>query len=267
MTKILINLLFYNSRKWIHRFFDCVKRIYGEIPNVRFDLNVIYGDDTDGTSVILQKILDDIQSKYSTTVISKQITLPNRLDGIQKLAILRNTFINDEISNYDYILSIDTDIFFEPLTLIRLINDIENPSLENPGIIAPMIFIEHYYSYVNSYFYDSLAFRIQGKMFNHTKPYIPIKLFEKDKQRQIIPVDSVGSFYIAKTDIFTKYDIRYSTYLRNLNGPNVPHPQRKYESEQVVFCNDVRDKGYKIYVNLNAKVLHVNLQSYGIAWH
>ena len=105
-------------------------------------------------------------------------------------------------------------------------------------------------------------------MFYHTKPYLPIKLFGRDRQKQIIPVDSVGSFYLAKADIFTKYDIRYSTYLRNLTDPNIPHPQRKYESEQVVFCQQVTEKtDYKIYVDMNAKVFHINLQSYGMVWH
>ena len=267
LTKILINLLFYNSIKWIHRFFECLEKTY-EIPDITFDLYVVYGDDTDGTSTILPKLLDDIQSKYDTKIIKRHVTLPKRLDGIQKLVILRNSFITAELSDYDYILNVDTDIMYEPFTLVRLIKNMQNSTLENPGVIAQMVFIERYYAYVNSYFYDSLAFRVNGKMFYHTKPYLPIKLFGRDRQKQIIPVDSVGSFYLAKADIFTKYDIRYSTYLRNLTDPNIPHPQRKYESEQVVFCQQVTEKtDYKIYVDMNAKVFHINLQSYGMVWH
>lgn len=273
-TKILICLIFKNSSKWIYRFLNCIEallRLQNEYY-IQFSISAIYGDDTDGTSEILYNKLYSIEKRYGTKITSKKITFPKRLDGILRLVTLRNAFlcINNEINNltdYDYLLSIDTDVMFDPNTIIKLIKDIQNPNLDNPGIVAPMVFIENYYSYMNSYFYDTFAFRIQDKMFIHQRPYIPIKLFVNDKFKSLISIDSVGSFYITKTDIFTKYNVSYGTYLRKLDQ-NSQHPQRKYESEQVFMCEQVKQNTpYNIYVDLNAKVFHINLQKYGQSWH
>lgn len=254
--------------KWIHRFFNCLEKTYEEISGITFDMYVVYGDDIDGTSIILPKLLDGIQSKYGPKIIKKHITLPKRLDSIQKLSILRNSFIDNDLYNkYDYILIIDTDVMFEPFTIMRLIKDIENPALENPGVVAPKTVIENYHSYGNDYFYDTYAFKVQDKSFLHTRPYIPVKLFGKDRFKSLIKIDSVGSFYLAKTDIFTKYDVKYGTYLRKLDQ-NSLHPQRLFESEQIYFCEQVKIKSpYNIYIDMNATVYHINLPKYGIVWH
>lgn len=263
--------MFKNSQKWIHRFMNCIEstlQLQNEYDNIQFSISVIYGDDDDGTSNILSNKLYSIENRYGTKITSNKITFSKRLDGIQRLVTLRNAFlyIND-LKDYDYILSIDTDIMFDNHTIIKLIKYVQNPNLDNPGIVAPMVMIENYYSYGNNYFYDTYAFKIQDKSFLHTKPYIPIKLFGKDKIKSLISVDSVGSFYIAKSDIFTKYDVTYTTYLRKLDN-NSQHPQRKYESEQVCFCENVKQKTpYNIYVDLNAKVYHINLQRFGLPWH
>lgn len=263
--------MFKNSRKWIYRFFNCIEsllQLQNEYNNVQCSISVIYGDDTDGTSSILLDKLSSIENRYGTKITSKRITFPKRLDGIQRLVTLRNAFlyIND-LRDYNYILSIDTDIIFDNNTIIRLIRDIQNPKLDKPGIVAPMVFIEDYYSHMNSYFYDTFAFIIQDKMFLHTRPYIPIKLFGTDRFKSAINVDSVGCLYLARTDIFTKYNVKYGTYLRKLDQ-NSQHPQRKYESEQVYMCENVKQNTpYNIYVDLNAKVFHINLQKYGMTWH
>lgn len=278
--KILILLIFKNSQKWIYRFFDCIEYLLQssqsfQDPQIQFSLSVIYGDDTDGTNEILIDKLDQIKSNYGINIVPKLISFPksNRLDGIQRLVVLRNAFIyiNDNFKNYDYVLSIDTDIIFDSNTIFKLIKDIQNPRLDNPGIIAPMVFIENFYTYMNSYFYDTFAFRIQDKMFSHIRPYVPIPISISPDQlktvKTIINVDSVGSLYLAKSDIFTKYDIKYGTYLRKIDL-NTQHPQRKYESEQVFFCENVKTKTpYNIYVDLNTKVYHINLQRYGMTWH
>lgn len=271
MTKILILLLFKDSRKWIYRFLACIESLLQNgNRDIEFVISVIYGDDTDGTSSILLNKLDSIEDRYGTKITSKRITFPQtkRLDSIQRLVTLRNAFLYiNKLKDYDYILSIDTDIIFDDNTLVKLIKNMKDPKLDNPGIIAPMVFIENYGSYINSYFYDTYAFKMQDKSFLHTRPYIPVKLFGPDKFKSLIRVDSVGSFYLAKTDIFTKYDIKYGTYLRKLDN-NSQHPQRKFESEQVFLCEQIKQKtSYNVYVDTSTKVYHINLQKYGITWH
>ena len=82
-------------------------------------------------------------------------------------------------------------------------------------------------------------------------------------QNKIIEVDSVGSFYICRADIFSKYKITYSTKENDVKPEQ--NNYRKYESEQVCFCNDVKSNtNYKICINYNVSVDHVNLEKYGL---
>lgn len=266
--------MFKNSSKWIYRFLKNIEsllQLQNEYDDIQFLISVIYGDDTDTNNILLNKLYS-IEIRYGTKIISKKITFPKRLDSIQRLVTLRNAFLymDNDVNNlrdYDYLIMLDTDIMFDGNTIFKLIKDIQNPNLDNPGIVAPMVFIENYYSHGNNYFYDTFAFRIQNKMFNHTRPYLPTKLFGKDKFKSLINVDSVGCMYLAKTDIFTKHGVTYGTYLRKLDQ-NSLHPQRKYESEQIFMCEQVKQEtDYNIYVDLNAKVYHINLQRLGIPWH
>lgn len=272
MINILICLLFKNSNLWLDDFMNCINDLLLNKPeNVNYDLSVIYGDSSDGTDENLESILLDIHDKYKITMQKIYVILPNRLDGIQKLVLLRNSFLNinqKKLDKYKYLLIIDTDVMFRYNTILKMIQDIENIKL-NAGVVAPLIFINNYRNYGNKFFYDTFAYRLNEKMFSHYIPYIPYIPIQNDilvtNRKRIIEVDSVGSIYIIKSDIFINYDVMYGTYERNKSEP---HPQRKFESEQVILCDNIRKKtSYKIYVDLNLKVYHVNLEKYGLAWH
>lgn len=255
--------MFKNSNLWLSRFMECIKSLLeNKTNNIKYDISIIYSDSIDGTTEELKKFIHELDD---TNIKLTHLNLPDRFDGIQKLAILRNTFLHiNNLKKYDYMLVVDTDILFDCITISRLIKHIENPRLDSCGVIAPMIFIENHSSNIN-YFYDTFAYRIRDEIFSHKKPYVPIELHKQTKHKWIIEVDSVGSLYLIKTDIFTDYDIYYDTYIRN---DTKNHPQRIYESEQVVLCKNIKQKTpYKIYVDLSSKVYHINLESYGLKWH
>ncbi len=263
---ILICLLFKNSNLWMNEFMECIEQLLKNSPdNINYDISIIYGISDDGTEYNLNRITEDLVRKYDINIDSRCITIPDRLDGIYKLVTLRNSFIylnNDNLKDYKYLLLIDTDVMFTYGVILKLIRDIENSKL-NAGVVAPMIFIDNHKTCGNKYFYDTFAYRLDGMMFTHTYPHLPKSL--TNYKKRIIEVDSVGSLYIVRTDIFTEYGIDFETYERDTLGK---HPQRKLESEQVVFCNEIRhNTPYKIYVDLNTKVFHVNLERYGLAWH
>lgn len=264
MSKILICLLFKNSNLWLDRFFSCVENlIYNENNkknNLEYELSIIYGNSNDGTEESLKNKTEKLMNNNVKVNIIK-IDIPNKFNRLEKFAILRNMFLNiNNLEEYKYLLMIDTDVMFELRVILKLIQDIENPKLETCGIIAPMIFIEDYRIYQNSFFYDTLAYRIKGLNFKHERPYIPIILNEDDKYKKIIEVDSVGSLYIIRADILMKGGIYYGTYLKNIT-------KEKYESEQVFICERVRQNGFKVYIDMNLKVYHINLEKYRMKWH
>ncbi len=228
----------------------------------------------------------------------------NTLSRYQKLAILRNYLIEKSLEKIkldddDLILFMDSDIKFDNSIIHELIIDMNKV---NADIIAPLICIEDNGVFKNNYFYDTLAFRnTDNEQFSHYRPYIfgNIKKskIKKEKHEKIqialekidnlnmlrkinwefnlntplndtfpdnlyreayslidlnipIEVNSVGSFYLMKYKVAK--EIKYS-------GNN--------DSEQVEFMNNVRSKGYKIFVSQRLKVLHVNLEKYGLKWH
>lgn len=264
--------------KEINRIMDNLSKLYGN------------GDNRDN---------GDNRLKKELKIKIVHLPLPKRFDGIEKLGILRNASIElGDLKNekYDYIIQADTDVIFDNITILKLIRNIDKNedfwgNKLNAGIIAPMNFIENS-TPGSEIFYDTFVFRINGYMFYPEKPYVPAKkniagetgwIRDVDKGKQdrkdrygkdispdlikkgIFEVDSVGTLYICKADIFTKWDIKYGTEERT---DRKTYPHRRYESEQVYWCNQVRKyTGYKIYVDPDIRVKHLNLEMYGLQWH
>lgn len=269
--KILICLLFKNSILWLDRFLNCLDSlIENRSKDVEYNINVIYGDSRDSTDVEVKKRMDGLREKYARDGLKIKmchLPLPRRLDGLEKLSILRNASImmsDLENEKYDYVLQMDTDVIFDSESIETLIRDIsdnngKDKSMNDIGVIAPLIYIEG-----SNTFYDTFAFRMNEKMF---KSDIRTNLL-LSKFGGIFDVDSVGTIYICRSDIFWKWDIKYGTELRRKDENTKVHPQRKYESEQVVFCNRVREiTKYKICVDPEIIVYHINLEKYGKNWH
>jgi len=233
--------------------------------DIEYHINVIYGDSRDSTDIEVKKRMDKLIEKYARYGLKIKIyhlPLPKRLDGIEKLSILRNASVmmsDLENRKYDYVLNIDTDVMFDSDSIDKLIIDMEEDNDRKIGIISPLVFIEN-----SNVFYDTFAFRMEGKMFRSD---ISTDLL-LSKFGGIFEVDSVGTLYICRSDIFWKWDIKYGTELRKKDENTKVHPQRKFESEQVVFCNRVREiTGYKICVDPDIRVDHINLEKYGKGWH
>lgn len=275
MSKILVGLLFKNGMLWLDKFMNYVNRLL-ELDNTDFHFVVVYGDSKDDTDKEVKRRMNELSKKgYSISLI--HLPLPRRLNGIEKLAILRNVVIvvsDLEKEKYDYVLSIDTDIMFDNAMIKKLIDDIK---ISDAGIVAPLVLIDN----TDSVFYDTWAFRMKGHMFTSYKPYIPRQILKEQPNfmngvkvgvigegSELIEVDSVGSFYICKADIFWKFNIKYFTEEILNRSKREQHIHRKYESEQVCFCNSVREKtDYKVYVDYGLNVYHVNLGMYGLEWH
>lgn len=290
MTKILVCLLFKDSVLWINRFFESIDALFINKPvNIEYGLSVVYGDSKDGTDDIVKAKVEEIRSKYKVQVNLFNLSMPERLDGLEKLAALRNSCIElSDVQRYDYVLMVDTDIIFGSYIIEKFLGIMERR--KDIGVMAPMVMIENFRTFANTYFYDAFAFRLGGKVLEHLPPYLPVEAIKKFRLTSVknikiddlvngtmVELDSVGSMYLCRSDIYWKHEVKYATEeradWREYNSKHsklkmIPYPHRKYESEQVCWCNEVRKKcGYKIIVDPTVKVYHVNLEPLGLDWH
>ena len=281
------------------------ENISNEKSKLKIRIAFLDGKSEDNTSKIIKNYITstsilDIWHKYYEY-------MKLEVNRYTKLADLRNYLITTSIKNIynnnlkdnDLILFMDSDIKFDKNIIHELIIDMEK---FNADIIAPLVCIEDNGVFKDNYFYDTLAFRNKNdEKFSHFKPYIfgeikkstikkernekirktLEKIDELNKLRRInwefnlnsplnntfqdnlyneayslidlnipIEVNSVGSFYLMKYKVAK--NVKYT-------GEN--------DSEQVEFMNTARSKGYKIFVSQKLKVLHVNLEKYGLKWH
>jgi len=245
---------------WLDRFLSCLDSLIENKPdNITYSISVIYGDSNDGTDLEVKKRMSELRKKYKCEIKMACLPLPRRLDVLEKLGILRNVSITMfNTKKFDHVLHMDTDIVFHYDDIEKLIRDID--SNNDIGIIAPLIYIES-----SKTFYDTFAFRMNKKMFR-----ADLSNIKKDNiisVDEIFEVDSVGTLYICRSDIFWKYNIKYWTELREADESDI-HPHKKYESEQVVFCSNVKEiTRYKVMVDHSIRIDHVDLEKYGKSWH
>ena len=283
---ILVTSIFNNSERWIVDILRCFDDLIKITPDI--EILFIEGNSIDNTYNILQNWV----KQRSKTCRLVQVDISSVIEGInifnkptcfthkhndsvdilfsdgkidslreeryrlvklsskigygrfEKLAMLRNisTRIGLDGNNYDYIMSIDSDVYFNGDLIVKLMQSMKN---NNCDLVAPMIYIKEYREYDNTYFYDTFAFRIGGQSFIPSPPYI----LNVDNKWTVVEVDSVGTCYLMKGELG---GVAYT-------GEN--------DSEQVEFCNKLREKNKKIIVDRNIEVLHVNFEKYGMEWH
>lgn len=199
--KLLVLSLFKDSDKWIRDILYCFNNMYyfndklddNNKGKIKINLSFCDGESTDHT----YEILNDYRTGNSTDIQLRKYDVRNddigdkkigdKIDPFirfKKLAKIRNHIIDMSIKEFplnddDIILFADSDIKFEKDIVYELIKDMDTSGAD---IIAPMVYIEGFGRFKNSYFYDTLAFRDkQGNRFDHFQPYIP-ELIDKIKK-------------------------------------------------------------------------------------
>ena len=287
IKNILICTLFKNSEKYLDRFLGSLKneinntinqkKINQKEYNVNIELCFLEGNSTDNTFDILKKFCKDMRLKYEINYILEKLNMNDSLERFQKLAMLRNILIKLGLRNkHNYVLMIDSDLIFNDNLIIKLIESIER---NNVDVVAPMIMIEKFRTFDNSYFYDTLAsIDKNGKNLEHSFPYfftyennIDENIIKKIIYRTPIEMKSVGTCYLAKAEIYNLNDFQnYSVnkcYKETENGNKIIY---KYDgnkkSEQIEFFENLNNK-YKTILDPSIKLLHINLENIGLKWH
>jgi len=291
IKNILICTLFKNGEKYLDRFLDSLKNEIYNIINqnnqktdkkIYIELCFLEGNSTDNTLDILNKFCTEMKDRHKINYILDTLNLNESLSRFQKLAISRNMLIKLGLKNkHHYVLMIDSDIIFDKKLIIKLMESIER---NNADVVMPLITIEKFRTFDNSYFYDTLAsIDENGKNLEHNFPYFFTGKNNNNTNENIkkiiykIPIEmkSVGTCYLTKADIYNLNDFQnYSInkcYKEIENGNKIIY---KYEgnnkSEQIEFFENLNsnDKNkHKIILDPSIKLLHINLENIGLKWH
>ncbi len=266
---VLVCSLFKDSEWCMDRFFECIEMINLEGSNV--ELCFIEGNSDDNTWGKLREWKKKFEGLGMKCFIEKMDI--NEFCGgrFDRLGILRNMLIKVGLkSKHDYVLMVDSDVVFSGDLLVRLVSSIER---ENADVMGCMVMIEGFRTFGDDYFYDTLAFTgFDGSRFVHYFPYIGGK-WDDDKviKGGCLDVKSVGTCYLVRGDVYNLGDIGGFGVVKCYNevekGKNIVMYKGEKKSEQLRWCDSMRNAGYKVMVDSSIKVLHANLEKYGRKWH
>jgi len=204
MKNLLITMMCRNNEKYIPYFFKCLDLVENENLNYKINYLIYTNNNTDNTLKLLEdnnrKNFEIININYSKEFLRKS--------RIEKLHHLREDFYkNIKVREFDYLLMLDTQIFFN--------GDILKKSL---GIIEENNFEAITVNTITSYFpiyYDIFSLSIDNKKnceFNkHHDPDL-INFHYKTFKEDIIDIESAfGGFTIYSNKINNK-DLNYTDY-------------------------------------------------------
>jgi GT2 family glycosyltransferase len=237
-----------NSEKWLPKFFEAIDGF--TYPPELLSYAFLTGNNTDSTF----EMLDDFEVTHQGTLSwdkgenrrKEKVWLKGlefKWDGISrfvKLATLRNHLIMESLEDEEYVLFVDSDVVKMPPDMLRSLLAVD------ADIVAPMVYIDNFREFEDTYFYDTLAFIDDKNLnFEHTYPYVPGL---KDLPSQPVYINSVGTCYLIDSKVFRA---------------GVKYQGSETLSEQIGFCQRAKAAGFRVAVAPDVGVLHCNFELYG----
>lgn len=246
--RIMIAVIVSNNEKWLPKFFEAIDGF--DYPPEQLSYAFLTGNNSDNTFELLDAYeithqgtlyWDKGENSRKDKVWLKGLEF--KWEGIPrfvKLATLRNHLIMESLEDEEYVLFVDSDVVKMPPSLLRSLLAVD------AEIAAPMVYIENFREYNDTYFYDTLAFLgDDNRNFDHTYPYVPGL---RTLPTLPIYIGSVGTCYLVDSKVF-RAGVKYQ-------GSDTL-------SEQVGFCQRARAAGFRIAVAPDVEVLHCNFELYG----
>jgi hypothetical protein len=227
--KIAVASIIRNEERDGHlkRFFDCCEKLeeYDDVVYI-----FIEGDSSDNTYVELKDWLSTKDDYILKKVDRNKPRFPkDRSSGRTKhFAKLRNMLIGYalSISDVSEVLMIDANYTWKG----DLVSSLRNAKAD---IVAPLVVMNKSRN-GNYIFYDTWAFRKDGRQFSNNYPYIGYSILDKPTN-----VDSVGGGYLIKRKVL-EANVNY-------NGDR--------DCEHVGFCQKARRKGFSIKINPKVRIV------------
>lgn len=148
MTKILVKTLVRDNQRWIPFFRSMVDNLQTKFPEIQFDTWVFENDSIDHTKRL-------IEENFENFYIQKFDHPLDPMTRTRRLAKYRNMFKDkmvNIIDNYDYVLLVDSNIFFSQSSLVKMLETIKDPTI---SMVCPHACVQT--SLPCKFFYDTFA--------------------------------------------------------------------------------------------------------------
>lgn len=264
---VLICSLFKDSSEWMDRFLECIEKI--DKKEMGIEICFIEGNSDDDTWDKLVRWSKKVEVLGVRGLVIKMDINFDGLGRFDKLGVLRNMLIRIGLrGKHDYVLMVDSDCIFEKDLLVKLVKRLESSGSD---VLGALVFIEGFRTFGNEYFYDTLAFTgLDGNKFVH---YFPYSYWDGDivSKGECFEVKSCGTCYLVRGEVYNLGDLGSfnvtKCYKEVSSGKKIVMYEGRKKSEQIRWCDSLRDAGYKVMVDSGVKVLHINLEKYGRKWH
>ncbi|RXZ78198.1 glycosyltransferase [Paenibacillaceae bacterium] len=210
-----------------------------DYPKERINIHFVVNDSVDESLQILLKFKKNYGKEYNKVVIE---TYNRRVPEDRRISHIRNNYIFEHLSvmrNYilskvktDYLFSCDSDILV-PENIIRKL------LAHDKDIVSGLIFngyvdhVVHPYESTNLMKYD-----FHGKL-NHVSNYKIMTAKDKNIS-ELLEVDVTGAVILLTSDVCKQ--AKYGWH---------------FQGEDIYFCNQAKEKGYKIYCDIGAFCSHI----------
>lgn len=237
MRKVIIITPFRNAAKNLDRYFSQLKSLSDLLAESYTQLSLIAleGDSIDRTKEIIQEQADKHNIPCTLLDVShgqmawKSIEDPRRLEAMSRIMNVGLEEASKVIaSDNDVVVWLMSDVEYNPESIVNLIDEIGPEEVDD--IYAPVVLVSG-----TERFYDTWAYRHNGERFKQTYPYFE-GFDSPESDHNVFEISSAGTCLIMRAEV-----------AKNC---------RADKEEAVSFCQDAREKGYRIWLAKYCNVYH-----------
>lgn len=227
--------IFRNSTNYLFRYFTQVANLMEELQKEGHDYRLYFaeGDSVDNTYDQIHSVIYDANLPATLLRVNHGGPVFGSIDNDQRwrnISFVCNTLLDrvtEDIDWLDALIYVESDLFWMPETMLALLGHLEHESVD---AVAPMCF-----HLPTNLFYDVWGHRKNGVRFGQFPPY-HIGLLENPGA--LTRIDSAGSCIVMTAPV--------------ANHARFIPP----ELGIVGFGNNMRELGFKLWLDPNQKVLH-----------
>ena len=240
MSRIAIASIFRNSVPYLDRYVKQVADLSGHLCGLGFDIHLIAaeGDSTDDTYEQLKRKLGYLYGRVQHVSTGSQLSIIKAEHGGKAYGSVDNPFRWKNISyvcnkvlesveeDDDFLLYVESDLIWDAETMQYLLGHLHQQ--QHIDAVAPLSIHQP-----TKRFYDTWGHRKDGQCFQQDRPYHP-----GIRGISLTPIDSAGSCIAMRGEVAR--ECRFTPP----------------ELDIVGFGNDIRARGYKLYLDPGLRVLH-----------
>lgn len=232
--KYVVMSMFNDATSYLDRYFRQVDSLRSLVDTAGDTLRCIWaeGDSSDDSyGYLLERAPSGLE--YELLEVSHGNTVYKSIESPDRFAQLSriwNLMLAQLREDDDTIILVESDLIWSPFDIAWLIQT----SLTCNAIAAGWVFLRDR----GEWFYDTWAYRKDGKRFTHVPPYFhPYDDRSAPIDRGVVEIDSAGSCLVFPAEI----------------GRKVSVPA---ENELVGFCDRAREYGYSVLLDTRATIRH-----------